>query len=428
MSSLLSNLYRNLEDYYLSYFKVDYLVKDICEQLEYFYDKDEERTLYGYFNKSHRINIQIRVYNIKKIMLYSLFLKKWIESVNTYKKNCESDYNERTAKRIKFINGFIYRDEQNKPKIIYDDLKVEHIVKLFEDAMKEEEKLDNNDDKFNLVRFIHNKISILLRSHCVDYHLFRLSFENFYEKKEYRLRYLIKYTLQKSEIERIKGDSFKFTGNSKILVKLNFSAIKKDVYNKYRIQDERNYKENIMFRKKYSKKMRESKFKMFIISDFEIKNDDERTSIQVLYDHNKDSPNKIIKEYELRIKNSLLKNVNPIDNSIILDGRQLEHSIDLRDWYSIREIQFDFIEKKVDIPKPIIEEDFSLNLGLIDLEEFNNNTYDDIAKEALTSNVFCINEYLSTETHDIGELKKEFELDKKCSKIMNDFEKKINLL
>ena len=68
--------------------------------------------------------------------------------------------------------------------------------------------------------------------------------------------------------------------------------------------------------------MRESKFKMFIISDFEIKKDDERT-VKVLYDHNKDSPNKIIKEYKLRLKNSLLKNVNPIDNSIILDGRQL---------------------------------------------------------------------------------------------------------
>ena len=41
MSSILSNLYRNLEGYYLSYFKVDYLVKDICEQLDnfHFYDK-----------------------------------------------------------------------------------------------------------------------------------------------------------------------------------------------------------------------------------------------------------------------------------------------------------------------------------------------------------------------------------------------------
>ena len=91
-------------------------------------------------------------------------------------------------------------------------------------------------------------------------------------------------------------------------------------------------------------------------------------------------------------------------------------------------VKKEITEKKVDIPKPIIEEDFSLNLGVLDLEEFNNNTYDDIAKEALTSNVFCINQYLSTETHDVGELKKEFELNKQCSKIMNDFEEKINLL
>ena len=393
----------------------------------YSYERNEKSYYSGYFNKNYRINYNIKIYNIKKITLYSLLLNKWIKSVNNYKKQNEYDYNKRTAKRRKFIDGFIYRGEQNKPKIIYNDLKVEYIVKLFEDAMKEEEKLENNDDKFNLVRFIHNKISILLRSHCVDYHLFRLSFENFYEKKEHRLRYLIKYTLQKSEIERINGDSFKFTGNTKILVKLNFSAIKKDVYNKYRIQNDRNYKENIMFRKKYSKKMRESKFKMFIISDFEIKNNDERTSVKVFYDHNKDSPNKIIKEYKLRLKNSLLKNVNPIDNSIILDGRQLEHSIDLGDWSSIRDIQFDFIEKKVDKPKPMIEEDFSLNLGSFDIKEFKNNNNDDIVSINSITNVFWVNEYLSTKTHDVGELKTEFELDKRCSKIMNDFEEKINL-
>ena len=73
-------------------------------------------------------------------MLYSLLLKKWIESVNIYKK-LEVIIMKGQAKRRKFINGFIYRDEQNKPKIIYDDLKDEHIVKLFENAMKKMKNL-----------------------------------------------------------------------------------------------------------------------------------------------------------------------------------------------------------------------------------------------------------------------------------------------
>jgi hypothetical protein len=429
MSSIIYNLYKNLEGYYLSYFKVDYLVKEICYILDnfYFYEENEKSNYSGYFNKNYRINYNIKVYNIKKITLYSLLLNKWIKSVNNYKKQNEYDYNKRTAKRRKFINGFIYSDEQNKPKIIYDDLKVEHIVKLFENAMKEEEKFENNDVKFDLVRFIHNKISILLRSHCVDYYSFRLSFENFYEKKKYRLRNLIKYTLQKSEIEGINGDSFIFTENSKILIKLNFSSIKKDIYNKYLIQKVKNEKENISLRKKM---LRESKFKMFIISDYEIKNydDNKYTSLKVLYDHNKKGSNKIVKEYELKIKNSLLKNINPIDNSVILDGKELQYCTTWSVWYSIRKIQFDFIEKKVDEPKPMIEENFSLNLGVLDLDEFKNYNNDELAKEAHVSHVFRVNEFLSTEIHDVGYLKTEFELNKKCSKIMNDYEEKINLL
>ena len=68
MSSIIYNLYKNLEGYYLSYFKVDYLVKEICYILDnfYFYEENEKSNYSGYFNKNYRINYNIKVYNIKK--------------------------------------------------------------------------------------------------------------------------------------------------------------------------------------------------------------------------------------------------------------------------------------------------------------------------------------------------------------------------